>query len=466
MFSWYRELTSRERTTFWGCFAGWAVDAMDAQLFSFVLPALIATWGITTAQAGYLATATLLSAAIGGWACGFLADRFGRVRIMQFTILWFALFTFIAGFTQNFEQLIVVRVLQGLGFGGEWAAGAVLMGEIIRPKHRGKAVGSIQSGFGIGWSAAAILAGVVLAHVPEEYGWRVLLMIGVLPGLLVVYLRRKLDEPELYQQTRAAIAAEGRRRPGLGAIFGRQTRSTTILASLLAFGVIGVGGAIVNWLPTFMKTVRDLSPSASGYYVFLVTGGSFFGFLAAAYLADTLGRRRTFQLFLVCSWLVTVAYMFLPLSGWGLILMGVPFGFFTIGNYASLGPFFTELFPTAMRGSGQSFAYNFGKAAGALAVTCIGILAQWLSLAEAIGLIALVGYSIAIVATLLLPETKGLNLTPGFRTATDRSGGGSGPDPREEGRGDDPCAVAMTEMSRRPTDTGAPTAMQSKGEAR
>ncbi len=98
MFSWYRELTNRERTTFWGCFAGWAVDAMDAQLFSFVLPVLIATWGITTAQAGYLATATLLSAAIGGWACGFLADRVGRVRIMQFTILWFALFTFIAGF--------------------------------------------------------------------------------------------------------------------------------------------------------------------------------------------------------------------------------------------------------------------------------------------------------------------------------------------------------------------------------
>ena len=448
MFSWYRELTKRERTTFWGCFGGWAVDAMDAQLFSFVLPVLIATWGITTAQAGYLATATLLSAAIGGWACGFLADRFGRVRIMQFTILWFAVFTFIAGFTQNFEQLIVVRVLQGLGFGGEWAAGAVLMGEIIRPQHRGKAVGSIQSGFGIGWSAAAILAGVVLAHVPEEYGWRVLLMIGVLPGLLVVYLRRKLEEPELYQQTRAAIAAEGRR-PGLGAIFGRQTRSTTILASLLAFGVIGVGGAIVNWLPTFMKTVRDLSPSASGYYVFLVTGGSFFGFLTAAYLADTLGRRRTFQLFLVCSWLVTVGYMFLPLSGWGLILMGVPFGFFTIGNYASLGPFFTELFPTAIRGSGQSFAYNFGKAAGALAVTCIGILAQWISLAEAIGLIALVGYSIAIVATLLLPETKGLNLEPGFSTATDRSGG-------EEGRGDDDP----------PTDTGDPMAMQSKGDAR
>ncbi|MDK4742908.1 MFS transporter [Rhizobium sp. CNPSo 3464] len=418
MFGWYRELTNRERNTFWGCFAGWAVDAMDAQLFSFVLPVLIAAWGLTTAQAGYLATATLLSAAVGGWACGYLADRFGRVRVMQFTILWFSVFTLIAGFTQNFEQLIVVRVLQGLGFGGEWAAGAVLMGEIIRPIHRGKAVGSVQSGFGVGWSAAAILASIVLAYVPAEYAWRTLLMIGVLPGLLVLHLRRTIEEPELYQQTRAAIKATGRD-PGLSAIFHPGMLQVTILASLLAFGVVGVGGAIVNWLPTFMKTVRHLSPSASGYYVFLVTGGSFFGFLASAYLSDVLGRRRTFQLFLVCSWVVTIGYMFLPLSGWGLILMGVPFGFFTIGNYAALGPFFTELFPTAVRGSGQSFAYNFGKAAGAVAVSCIGILAQWITLAEAIGLIALLGYSIAIVATLLLPETKGINLVPGLGPTAD-----------------------------------------------
>jgi MFS family permease len=414
MFHWYRELTRRERNTFWGCFAGWAVDAMDAQLFSFVLPVLITAWGLSTAEAGYLATATLLSAAIGGWACGYLADRFGRARVMQFTILWFSVFTLIAGLVQNFDQLIIVRVLQGLGFGGEWAAGAVLMGEIIRPSHRGKAVGSVQSGFGIGWSVASLLAGVVLAHVPSAYGWRVLLIIGVLPGLLVLFLRRTLDEPELFKQTRAAIAAEGRG-PGLGAIFRPEVRWVTVKASLLAFGVVGVGGAIVNWLPTFMKTVRELSPSASGYYLFLVTGGSFFGFLASAYLADVIGRRRTFQLFLACSWLVTITYMFLPLSGWPLIVMGVPFGFFTIGNYATLGPYFTELFPTAVRGSGQSFAYNFGKAAGALAVSCIGILAQWITLAEAIGLIALLGYSIAIVVTLLLPETKGLELTSGLK---------------------------------------------------
>ena len=419
MLNWYQQLTERERNTFWGCFAGWAVDAMDAQLFSFVLPILIAAWGMTTAQAGYLATATLLSAAIGGWACGYLADRFGRVRIMQFTILWFSIFTFLAGFAQDFQQLMFLRIAQGVGFGGEWAAGAVLMGEIIRAEHRGKAVGTVQSGFGVGWSAAAILAGVVLAHLPHEYGWRVLLMIGVLPGLLVLYLRRKIEEPEVFVKTRELVEKVGIR-PGLGAIFQPETLQITVLSSLLAFGVIGVGGAIVNWLPTFMKTVRQLSPSASGYYVFVVTGGSFFGFLVSAYLADYLGRRRTFQIFLVCSWLITIAYMFLPLSGWLLIVLGAPFGFFTIGNYAALGPFFTELFPSAIRASGQSFAYNFGKASGAAAVSSIGILAQYVGLAEAIGLIALLGYSIAIAATLMLPETRGIQLASGYGPLTPR----------------------------------------------
>ncbi|EHH13803.1 sugar transporter [Mesorhizobium amorphae] len=423
MFAWYRELTERERNTFWGCFAGWAVDAMDAQLFSFVLPVLIVAWGMTTAQAGYLATATLLSAAIGGWACGYLADRFGRARIMQFTILWFCAFTFLAGFAQDFQQLMVLRIMQGLGFGGEWAAGAVLMGEIIRAEHRGKAVGTVQSGFGVGWSAAAILAGLVLAHLPQEYGWRVLLMIGVLPGVLVLYLRRKIEEPEIFVKTRAHVEKTGTR-PGLGAIFQPETLRITILSSLLAFGVIGVGGAIVNWLPTFMKTVRELSPSTSGYYVFVVTGGSFFGFLASAYLSDRLGRRRTFQLFLLCSWLITIAYMFLPLSGWPLVVLGAPFGFFTIGNYATLGPFFTELFPSAIRASGQSFAYNFGKAAGAAAVSTIGILAQYITLAEAIGLVALLGYSIAFVATLMLPETRGIQLTPGYEPLAPRQDSG------------------------------------------
>ena len=136
--NWYRELTPVEKRTFWACFGGWALDAMDVQIFSFVIPAIIIAFAITNADAGLIGTVTLLTSAFGGWFAGALADRFGRVRTLQITILWFAFFTLLCGFAQNYTQVLAFRALMGLGFGGEWAAGAVLMGEVIRAQHRGR----------------------------------------------------------------------------------------------------------------------------------------------------------------------------------------------------------------------------------------------------------------------------------------------------------------------------------------
>src|SRR3974390_1273373 len=147
--AWYAEMTSAERTTFWACIGGWVLDAMDVQMLSFAIPAIIAVFSITNADAGLIGTATLVSSAFGGWFAGALSDRFGRVRTLQITIAWFAAFTFLCGFAQSYAQLFAFRALMGLGFGGEWAAGAVLMGEVIRAQHRGKAGGRVQSGWAI-----------------------------------------------------------------------------------------------------------------------------------------------------------------------------------------------------------------------------------------------------------------------------------------------------------------------------
>src|SRR5881296_2748598 len=159
-FAWVSQLAPRERRAFIACFGGWALDAMDVQMFSFVIPALIATWGITRGQAGILGTAALLMSAIGGWLAGWIADRFGRVRTLQLAILWFAVFAFVSGLAQNYQQLFAARALLGLGFGGEWAAGAVLLGESIRAEHRGKALGTMQAGWALGWGVAAVLYAV------------------------------------------------------------------------------------------------------------------------------------------------------------------------------------------------------------------------------------------------------------------------------------------------------------------
>src|SRR4029079_1034505 len=155
--AWYTEMKPREKSTFWACFGGWVLDAMDVQILSFVFPAVIAAFAISKGEAVLIGTATLFTSAFGGWAAGALADRIGRVRTLQITILWFAVFTFLCGFAQNYTQLLVLRGLMGLGFGGEWAAASVLIGEVIRPEHRGKAVGTMQSGWAIGWGLSAIL---------------------------------------------------------------------------------------------------------------------------------------------------------------------------------------------------------------------------------------------------------------------------------------------------------------------
>src|SRR5437588_10022638 len=158
--SWLGQLTSAERRTFFACAGGWALDAMDVQMYSFVIPTLIMVWGITRGQAGELSTASLLVSAVGGWLAGWIADRFGRVRTLQIAILWFAVFTFLSGLAQNYEQLFAARALLGLGFGGEWAAGAVLLGESIRAEHRGKALGMMQAGWAVGWAVASLLYAV------------------------------------------------------------------------------------------------------------------------------------------------------------------------------------------------------------------------------------------------------------------------------------------------------------------
>jgi len=187
-----------EKSTLAGTFLGWMLDGMDVMLFSFVMPTLIAIWGISQGEAGLLGTTTLLFSAFGGWLAGLAADRWGRVHVLQVTILWFSLFTFLSGFTSSFEQLMVTRSLQGLGFGGEWAVGSVLIAETIRAEHRGKAVGFVQSGWAIGWGLAALFYTVLFSTFADEIAWRIMFWIGILPALLVFFIRRHVPESAVF----------------------------------------------------------------------------------------------------------------------------------------------------------------------------------------------------------------------------------------------------------------------------
>jgi len=410
-FGWLFELNQKERRTFWACAGGWALDAMDVQLYSFAIPALIATWGITTTQAGLLGTAALLISAVGGWLAGFVADRVGRVRTLQISILWFASFTFLSGLAQNYEQLFAARALMGLGFGGEWAAGAVLLGEVMRPTHRGKALGLMQAGWSIGWGAAALLYALFFSVLPPETAWRALFVVGILPAFLVFFVRRFVDDPDVYLRSKKELA-EQCDRPSFLEIFRPPLLRITFLGGLMGTGAQGGYYAVTTFLPTFLRQERKLSVLDSAGYLAVLISGSFFGYLTAGICADRIGRRPTFLIFAIGAGLIAVTYTTIPFDDTAMLFLGFPLGFFASGVFSAMGPFFTEHFPTRVRGVGQGFAYNIGRATGALFPTLVGMLAVKLSLGLAIGIFAGSAYTIMAIAAFLLPETKGKALEP------------------------------------------------------
>ena len=412
MMNWYRESDKRTRRVFWTCGAGWALDAADSQVYQYLIPLLIGSLGMTLGQATSIASANFFAAAIGGWLGGWLCDRFGRARMLRITILWFSVFSFLSGFALDYNQLLIIRILHGIGFGAEWAVGAVLLGEMIAPKHRGKALGIVQSGAPIGSGIAALLAGPVAAMFEPDIGWRFAFWIGLLPAVLIFFVRRESDDPEIYKKAREQQQAQGRNAT-MAAIFTPKLLGVTLLTALLSFGVQGAAYSVANFLTAFMTSERGLTQSVASYCVLMNSVGGFIGCLSNAYLSDKFGRRAVFRLFGIGFLIMASIYLFGP---WGrdlyfLIPIGLVYGGFQFGMYASFAPYFTELFPTELRGSGQAFAYNSGRAAGALFILGIPLLANDIPLSAAMATFAIVAILIAVVTTFLLPETAGRPLT-------------------------------------------------------
>jgi MFS family permease len=426
MLAWYSEADARTRRVFWTCSAGWAMDTADGLLFQYMIPVLVVALGMTLQQAGLISSVNYFASAIGGWVGGWLCDRFGRARVLQGTIVWFSVFSGLCGFAHDFQQLLVIRTLQGIGFGAEWAVGAVLLGEMIAPRHRGKAIGTVHSGAAIGSGIAALLAGPIASAFSPDLGWRIAFWVGILPAALIFFVRRKSDDAEVFKQARRKAAAGGH--AGLLAIFTPRLLRVTALASLLSIGVQGGAYSIGNYTTTFLTTERGLSPSMAGVCVLLLSAGGFFGFITNAYLSDRIGRRGVCRLFCTGFILAASIYLFAPLgrSLWTLIPAGMLYGFFQFGMYAAFGPFFTELFPTESRGAGQAFAYNFGRACGAAFVFAVALCSKVMLLSTAMASFAIVGMVLALAATFLLPETAGRALLSMDDFGKERRGAAAG----------------------------------------
>lgn len=406
MFGWFTELSRSEKRTFWACFSGWGLDAMDTQMYALTIPTLIALWAMTNADAGILGTAVLIMAAVGGWLAGMLADRYGRVRILQITIIWFSLFTFLSGLTNSFSQLLVTRSLQGLGFGGEWAVGAVLISETINSRVRGRVVGAIQAGWALGYALAVLLSTILFTYLPKEIAWRVFFFLGIVPSLLVIWIRRNIEDAPLFTEEQK----EHKEKAALWEVFSPAYRGMTAKASLLTFGIYGGNYVMITWLPAYLKMVLNLSIANVGGYLAINILGSFTGAFLNGWMADAVGRRKTFIIIACCQVVAIATYTLAPIDLTATLFLGFVLGTLQSGTAAGTGAFLAELFPTRIRGTAQGFTANAGRAVGAVMPALVGILSATIPLPAAMGLCACAANAIVVIAAFMLPETRGRDL--------------------------------------------------------
>jgi MFS family permease len=409
---WYRTVERHHRPAFWAGGLGWALDAFDFTILPLALSAIIATFGLSATQGGTIVTVTLVASAIGGVLAGLAADRIGRARMLVVTIAAFSVFTALSGLAQSYWQILLLKGLQGIGFGGEWAVGAILVAEIASPRYRGRVIGYLSSAYAVGW-ALAVISYTVIFSVAGAQSWRYLFFIGVLPGVLVLYIRRNVRDPEVFvetRRTRDALAGNGKAggaSNGLVQLFRRDLRKTTILTILLGVGAQGGYWAVFTWLPSYLRSNRHLTVVGTGGYLSVIIVGMFVGYVSSGYLHDWMGRRKTFVLFAVCGIVLVTAYTQIPVGANGLLLvLGGPLGLAAAGSLSGIGAYFSELFPSRVRGVGVGLANNLGRGVAAFFPALVGVLSATFGLATAIS-IGTLGYLLIIIAVALLPETRG-----------------------------------------------------------
>ena len=292
--SWWKEINQTQRNALIGGLGGWMLDAADVMLYVMALTAIMSDLHLDTATAGLLASVMLFSSAFGGIAFGVVADRYGRKFALICAVSIYTVFTALSGTATNATELAIYRTLLGLGMGGTWASGALLVAETWPDKHRGKASGFMQGGWAIGYMLAALLAGIIL----PLYGWRVLFFIGVIPSILMLlFIIFKVKEPQMWLDSRKKI------KPSPLAAFRTLFRTpllkivviTSIFTSFVQLGYWG----LFTWLPGFMSTPVEQGGAGmdivkTSGWVIMMQVGALFGYSSFGFVADKFGRKKAF----------------------------------------------------------------------------------------------------------------------------------------------------------------------------
>ena len=400
---WWRQATPEARRALVAASFGWMLDSFDVMLYALVLASLILDLGISKQTAGVLGSITLLAAAAGGLVFGVIADRYGRVRALIGSVLIYAVFTAACGFAQNIVQLAIFRILLGLGMGGEWASGAALVSETWPDKHRGKALGIMQSSWAIGFALAALVAGLVL---PWK-GWRAVFFVGILPAFFTLAIRRRVAEPELWERS-TALPRKGPLN-GFRHIFRSDLRTITIAITLMNSCTLFAWWGFNLWVPAYLSLPSDrggvgLSTHAMSATVIAMQAGMWLGYVSFGFLSDVFGRKRCYVLYLILAALLMFFYACVH-TPWLLIALGPLVAFSGTGYYTGFATVTAEIYETRIRATAQGFAYNIGRVASAAAPFAVGSMAQQHGFGVAFAA-AGTAFVMAALCWFWIPETK------------------------------------------------------------
>jgi len=393
----WREASPEARKALIAAGMGWLLDAFDVMLYALILNSVIAELGLTLAQGGLMASLTLGASAVGGLLFGVLADKLGRTRALSLSILIYSVATFACGLSQNLWQFAICRVVLGLGMGGEWASGATLVSETWPEKHRGKALGLMQSCWAIGYGLAAIVVAIVL----PRFGWRAVFFVGILPALFTLWIRRSVKEPQMWVKQQAAPRQAGDARFPL--------RIALFLTAMNAATMFAWWG-LNSWVPSYLSSPATqggigLSTETMAMFIVAMQVGMWLGYVSFGFIADAFGRRPTYISYLLIAALLVWYYGFAR-EPWVLLVLGPVVAFFGTGYFSGFGAVASEIFPTSIRATALGITYNSGRLLSALAPFVIGTTVQSRGFGALFTYTA-IAFIIAAVLWLGIPETKG-----------------------------------------------------------
>lgn len=391
-----------QHQTVWAASIGYAMDGLDMMMLAFVLPLIIAYFGINSVQAGSISTITLLGVVLGGYIFGVMADVYGRVRVFTWTILIFSLFTGLCAFAPNFSTFNVFRFLSGLGLGGEFGIGMTLVTESWPKKYRTRATSYVA----VGYQAGTILATLTAVLIAPHFGWRGVFLVGVIPAILAWWSRKHLEEPEMWKN----VKKEKKNRISISELFHSPkitgtTLGLIVICSVQNFGYYG----IMSWMPTMLAKQHNYTISGTTYWTLSTIIGMVVGIIFFGWLADRWGRKPTYITFQICAALIIWIYFQIS-DPTLLVILGSVLGFFVNGMMGGYGALLAEHYRTEARSTAENIIFNTGRFVGGFAPLIIGVFALNHSLSFVLGFLSLI-YGLAAVSMLfLVPETKGKEL--------------------------------------------------------